>query len=246
MEFLSKISGIHLSDFGDPVFWMAVGSIILIDLILSGDNAILIAMACRNLPPELRTKGVIWGTAGAIGLRMILGAAIIYLLKIPLLQAAGACLLAWIAIKLLVQEEEHETVDAPDRLWQAVKTIIVADAVMSLDNVMAVAGVSHGKPGLLWFGLLVSIPLVVYGSRLFLTLIDRFSIILYGGSAILGWAAGNMLAHDPLLMSFLKDIGFSSYLLGEKILGIFFAVLVLLIGWFMNARQKQKTTTMEV
>ncbi|MBM7865185.1 TerC family protein [Heliomicrobium gestii] len=241
MELLSQLSGIRLSDFSDPAFWMAVGSIILIDLILSGDNAILIAMACRNLPPELRTKGIVWGTAGAIGLRMILGALIIYLLQVPLLQAAGALLLMWIAVKLLIQENDHGDVAGPDRLWQAIQTIIIADAVMSLDNVLAVAGVSQGKPGLLWFGLLVSIPLVVYGSRLFLTLIDRFPLILYGGSGILGWSAGKMLIHDPIIFAFLKNIGVSPLLLEETLVAAVVTVLVLAIGWHLNERQKKKT-----
>ncbi|MZP29819.1 YjbE family putative metal transport protein [Heliobacterium undosum] len=217
---------------------MSVGSIILIDLILSGDNAILIAMACRNLPKELRTKGIVWGTAGAIGLRMILGAAIIYLLKVPLLQAAGALLLVWIAVKLLVQENDHNAVDAPNRLWQAVKTIVVADAVMSLDNVVAVAGVSHGKPGLLWFGLLVSIPLVVYGSRLFLALIDRYAIILYAGAGILGWTAGKMLIHDPVLLSSLQELGASSFLLNDTFVAAAITAIVLIAGWLINDRKK--------
>lgn len=240
MEFLSAISGIHLSDFYSPAFWAAVGSIILIDLILSGDNAILIAMACRNLPPEQRKKGVIWGTAGAIGLRMILGGLVIYLLKVPLIQAIGAFLLAWIAVKLLVQQEDHESVNAPNKLWQAVKTIVVADAVMSLDNVVAVAGVANGKPGLLWFGLIVSIPLVVYGSRLFLSLIDRFPAILYAGSAILGWTAGKMMIHDPVLVSYLKQLGISHAFIEGKLVAALFTVGVLIIGWYLNSIQKRR------
>ncbi|MBM7865565.1 YjbE family putative metal transport protein [Heliobacterium gestii] len=240
LEFLGSISGIKWSDFAEPAFWLAIGSIILIDLILSGDNAILIAMACRNLPRELRTRGIIWGTLGAIALRMVLGAVIIYLLQVPLLQAAGGLLLVWIALKLLIQEDDHNHVDAPNRLWQAVKTIVMADAVMSLDNVVAVAGVSHGKPGLLWFGLLVSIPLVVYGSRLFLALLDRYTIILYGGAGILGWTAGKMLIHDPLLLSSLQTLGMPPLLLNESAVGAAVTAIVLITGWFINDRKKRK------
>lgn len=240
LEFLSQISGIYLSDFVNPTFWMAVGTIILIDLILSGDNAILIAMACRNLPVGQRKKGILWGTAGAIGLRLILGGVTVYLLKVPLLQTAGALLLAWVAVKLLAPPEEHESVDAPERLWQAVKTIIIADAVMSFDNVIALAGVSHGKPGLLWFGLIVSIPLVVYGSRLFLTLIDRFTWILYLGSAILGWTAGEMIIKDPVFNSLTNNLLLSPYLMHGKIVGFLFACLVIWIGWYINGRQRKE------
>ncbi|WP_236995000.1 TerC family protein [Heliomicrobium modesticaldum] len=245
MEFLGSISGITWNDFSDPAFWLAIGSIILIDLILSGDNAILIAMACRNLPRELRTKGVIWGTAGAIGLRMVLGAVIIFLLKIPCLQAAGALLLLWIAVKLLIQENDHNDVNAPNRLWQTVRTIVLADAVMSLDNVVAVAGMSQGKPGLLWFGLLVSIPLVVYGSRLFLALLDRYTIILYAGAGILGWTAGKLLIHDPVLLSSLKGWGIPPLLLNENFVAALIAAIVLVAGWLINDRQKRKPTGRE-
>lgn len=227
------ISGIHLGDLATASFWLSVWSIIFIDLILSGDNAILIAMACRNLPGETRIKGIVWGTVGAVGLRLFLGSMTIYLLKIPFLHTVGALILIWIAVKLVIQEESHNEVAAPARLWQAVKTIVLADAVMSLDNVLAVAGLAGGKPALLWFGLVVSIPLVVYGSRFLLVLMDRFPWITYLGSGILGWTAGEMLRKDPLLSTLTGSFLTADFLDG-KILSLLFAGLVLWIGWGIN------------
>ncbi|MEO7855280.1 MAG: TerC family protein, partial [Rubrivivax sp.] len=160
--------------FTTPEFWVAVGQIIMIDILLGGDNAVVIALACRKLPPKQRTQGILWGTAGAIVLRIILIFFALQLLAIPFLKIVGALLLVWIGVKLLVPEHEggHSDIEGSDKLWGAVKTVIVADLVMSVDNVIAIAGAaqSSGHEGhqmpLVIFGLLVSIPIIVWGSQL--------------------------------------------------------------------------------
>jgi len=181
-------------------FWVAVVQIIVIDILLAGDNAVVIALACRNLPPDLQKKGIFWGVVGAIGLRVVLTAFAASLLTLPWLKIAGALALLWIGIKLLVPEEEggegHE-IEGSTSLMGAVKTVIIADFVMSLDNVIGVAGAAKGNMALLVFGLLVSIPLVVVGSKLILKLIERFPIVVVAGGALLGWIAGELIATDP-------------------------------------------------
>ena len=187
-----------------PAFWVAVGQIILIDILLGGDNAVVIALACRKLPDNLRTKGILWGTAGAIVLRVILIFFALTLLAIPFLKIVGAILLFWIGIKLLVPEDDeaHGNIQASDKLWAAVKTIIIADLVMSIDNVIAIAGAAQGagqahQMPLVIFGLLVSIPIIVWGSQLVIKLMDRFPIIITAGGMLLGWIAGTMAVSDP-------------------------------------------------
>ena len=189
-----------------PAFWVAVGQIILIDILLGGDNAVVIALACRKLPDNLRTKGILWGTAGAIVLRVILIFFALTLLAIPFLKLTGAVLLLWIGIKLLLpeDEDEHGTIQASDKLFAAVKTVIVADLVMSVDNVIAIAGAAQGagqthQMPLVIFGLLVSIPIIVWGSQLVIKLMDRFPIIITAGGMLLGWIAGTMAVSDPAL-----------------------------------------------
>ena len=185
-------------------FWLAVGQIIMIDIVLGGDNAVVIALACRKLPPKQRTMGILWGTAGAIVLRVILIFFALTLLQIPYLKIVGAALLLWIGIKLLLPEHEeaHGNIQASDKLWAAVKTVIVADFVMSLDNVIAIAGAAEGAGGdhqmpLVIFGLLVSIPIIIWGSQLVIKLMDRFPIIITLGGMLLGWIAGQMVITDP-------------------------------------------------
>src|SRR4030095_9505350 len=166
-------------------FWVAVGQIIMIDILLGGDNAVVIALACRKLPAKQRTKGILWGTAGAIVLRVILIFFALTLLRIPFLKIVGALLLVWIGIKLLApaEEEGHSDIQASDKLWAAVKTVIVADFVMSLDNVIAIAGAAEGAGGdhkmpLVIFGLVVSIPIIVWGSQFVIKLMDRFPVVI--------------------------------------------------------------------
>ena len=194
-------------------FWIAVGQIIMIDILLGGDNAVVIALACRKLPPAQRTKGILWGTAGAIGLRVILIFFALTLLAIPFLKLVGAALLVWIGVKLLAPEDEdgHGDIQASDKLWAAVKTVIVADLVMSVDNVIAIAGAAEGAGGdhkmpLVVFGLLVSIPIIVWGSQLVIKLMDRFPMIITAGGMLLGWIAGTMAVTDPAVLGYMPTL----------------------------------------
>ncbi len=190
----------------DPTFWLAVGQIIMIDILLGGDNAVVIALACRRLPDHLRRRGILWGTAGAILLRVILIFFAISLLKLPALKLIGAALLLWIGVKLLLPEDDdaHGNIQASDKLWAAVRTVIVADLVMSVDNVIGIAGAAETaspdhQMSLVVFGLLVSIPIIVWGSQLVIKLMDRFPVIVVVGGMLLGWIAGTLAIGDPLL-----------------------------------------------
>ena len=180
---------------------LAIGQIIWIDLLLSGDNAVVIAMACRSLPDNQRKTGIFLGASAAVVLRILFALVITQLLAIPFLTALGGLLLFYIAIKLITGEEEEKEIKASDRLWAAVGTIAMADAVMSLDNVVAISAASHGNVWLFIFGLLLSVPLIIFGSTLVMGLISRFPIFVWAGAALLGWIAGEMLAHDTALLS---------------------------------------------
>lgn len=188
-------------------FWIALGEIIVIDILLGGDNAVVIALACRRLPPAQRTKGIIWGTAGAIILRVILIAFAMTLLNIPFLKFVGALLLVWIGVKLLApDEEEHGNIQGSDKLLAAIKTIIVADLVMSVDNVIAIAGAAQNAGQdhsliLVVMGLLISIPIIVWGSQLVIKLMARFPVIITLGGMLLGWIAGGMLVTDQAFVN---------------------------------------------
>lgn len=219
-------------EFLTPAFWVAVGQIILIDILLGGDNAVVIALACRGLPPKQRKMGIIYGTAGAILLRVILIAFALALLAIPYLKVVGGLLLIWIGVKLLMPQDEgddHGNIQSSDKLWAAVKTVIVADLVMSVDNVLAIAGAAesagqHQLP-LVIFGLLVSIPIIVAGSQIVLKLMDRFPIIITLGGMLLGWIAGQMMFTDPGLKPYLPDAKTWEYIAAAA-----GALLVLAIG----------------
>ena len=186
-----------------PEFWVALGQIIIIDILLGGDNAVVIALACRKLPPAQRTKGIIWGTAGAIILRVVLIAFAMTLLNLPFLKVVGAILLVWIGVKLPAPDEDgHGSVAESDKLLAAIKTIIVADLVMSVDNVIAIAGAAQNAGEhqflLVVLGLLISIPIIVWGSQLVIKLMERFPMIITAGGMLLGWIAGGMLVSDPV------------------------------------------------
>ncbi len=220
-------------DITTAAFWIAVLQIILIDILLGGDNAVVIALACRKLPDEQRKKGIFWGVAGAIGLRIVLIFFALQLLAIPWLKIVGALLLFWIGVKLLMPEEDaHGEVAAATNLAGAIKTIIVADAVMSLDNVIAVAGAANGSMLLVTFGILVSIPIVVWGSQLVLKLMDRYPIVITAGGALLGWIGGGMMVSDPALPAGLFDgIPYPKHLVSAA-----GALLVIAIGKWLSAR----------
>jgi YjbE family integral membrane protein len=222
-------------------FVFAVGQIIMIDILLGGDNAVVIALACRKLPSQQRKLGILWGTAGAIVLRVILIFFALTLLQIPYLKIVGAVLLLWIGVKLLQPEhdETHSNIQASDKLWAAVKTVIVADFVMSLDNVIAIAGAAEGAGGdnempLVIFGLLVSIPIIVWGSQLVIKLMDRYPVIITLGGMLLGWIAGQMVISDPVLKGWADGQGRYLHYLAPAV----GAAVVLLIGKWLAARAR--------
>jgi YjbE family integral membrane protein len=228
-----------------PEFWVALGQIILIDILLGGDNAVVIALACRKLPPAQRTKGIIWGTAGAIILRVILIAFAMTLLNLPFLKVVGAVLLVWIGVKLLAPDEDgHGDVAGSDKLFAAIKTIIVADLVMSVDNVIAIAGAAQnaGEHSMLLvvLGLLISIPIIVWGSQLVIKLMERYPMIITAGGMLLGWIAGGMLVTDPVLANpdkwqwMLKVAQTDTIRYAASVAG---ALLVLVVGKTLAARK---------
>ncbi|CAH0120976.1 MULTISPECIES: TerC family protein [unclassified Paenibacillus] len=182
-------------------FLSALISIIIIDLVLAGDNAIVIGLAARNVPKEMQKRVIIWGTVGAIVVRALATLAVAWLLKLPGLLLIGGILLVWIAYKLLVGEKKHE-MEAKSGVLAAIGTILVADVVMSLDNVLAVAGAAHGNFLLIIIGLLVSIPIIVWGSTLFIKLMDRFKWIIYIGSGILAYTAAKMIVDEKFIHPF--------------------------------------------
>ncbi len=209
-------------DFLSGEFISGLLAIIMIDLVLAGDNAILIGLAARKLPKEQQKKVIIWGAVGAIVIRIIATLLVVWLLEVPGLHLIGGLLLVWIAYKLLIDEEEHDVKPA-DSMWAAIKTIIIADALMGLDNVLAVAGASHGNFTLVVIGLLVSIPVVMYGSTLILKLIERFPFIIIIGAGILGWTAAKMIVAEPFMHDYFANpfikYGFEAIV----VIGILFA-----------------------
>ena len=193
-----------MEEFLSPSFWAAVGQIIVIDILLGGDNAVVIALACRSLPPKQQKKAIVWGSVGAIVLRVILTFFAVYLLTLPYLKLVGAALLLWIGIGLLKGDDEDEQIEGNSGLMAAIKTIIVADLVMSLDNVIGVAAAAKGNVPLLVIGLVISIPLIIFGSTIILKLMSRFPVIITAGAALLGWVAGEMSLTDPSIHEWIE------------------------------------------
>jgi YjbE family integral membrane protein len=196
-------------DFTSPQFWIAVGQIIIIDILLGGDNAVVIALACRKLPDHQRNKGIFWGVFGAIALRAIFLFFAVSLLTLPYLKIVGGVLLFWIAIKMVMQDngdEDENAIDGGSSLWTAVRTVVIADAVMSLDNVVAVAAAAKDSWTMAVFGILISIPIIVWGSKLVLRLMDRFPIVVILGATLLGWIAGGLLVSDTATKAFYPDM----------------------------------------
>jgi len=214
-------------------FWSALAAIVVIDLVLAGDNAIVIALAARNLPKVHQRKAILWGTAGAVVVRTTLTVAVLWLLQVPGLMLAGGALLVWIAYRLLTGDDggrEHDVGPAAS-FWAAMRTIVIADAVMGLDNVLAVAGAAHGSILLVVLGLLISIPIVVWGSTLILQWLERFPSLLYVGGAVLAWTAVKMITAEPLVEEYF-----------EERRGLVNALYVLVVGgtlgfaWLRNRR----------
>jgi YjbE family integral membrane protein len=189
-------------DLGSPQFWLAALEIVVINILLSGDNAVVIALACRNLPPRQRRWGVIWGAVGAIVLRIILTFFAVSLLQLSWLKMIGGVLLVWIGIKLIAEEdgEGGHDVRASDRLLSAIRTVVIADLVMSIDNVLGVAAAARGNLLLLVFGLVVSVPLVIGGAQIIMRLIERFPILIVAGGGLLGFVAGELIVDDSAIV----------------------------------------------
>jgi len=190
-------------------FWVGLVKIIGVNVILSGDNAVVIALAALSLPRKQQTQAIIWGSGAAIVMRILLTLFAVALLTLPWLKIVGSLLLFWIGVKLLVPEEDDAEIEASDQLLSAIKTILVADLVMSLDNVIAVAAAAGGSVVLLILGLAISIPLVIFGATLLLKLMERFPVIITIGGALIGWVAGEMLVTDPALEGALTGLGVS-------------------------------------
>ena len=220
-------------------FWIPLFQIILVNIVLSGDNAVVIALAARSLPPQQQKKAVFWGSGAAIFMRIFLTIFAVALLKYPYLKLVGSVLLLWIGIQLLIPEDGDEEVSSSEHLMAAIKTILIADLVMSLDNVIAVAAAAKGSTLLLVIGLAVSIPLVVFGSTLLLRVIERFPVIVWLGAALLGYIAGEILAEEPVVHDQLEHVAHGIGFAHEQLamaLGVLGAVIVVGIGRTLLAR----------
>ncbi len=224
-------------EFGSPAFWVALGQIILINIVLSGDNAIVIALAARALPPLQQKLAILWGSGAAVVLRIILTVVAIEMLKLPYLKLVGAVLLLWIGIKLLVSEEEQGEGDPVSTgLMAAIRTILIADLVMSVDNVIGVAAAAKNSLTLLILGLGISIPLVIFGSTFLLKVMERFPIVIIIGAGLLGWVGGEMCVTDPSLKEWV-DANATWLHFGAPALG---AVIVVTAGKWLTHRAEPK------
>lgn len=242
-----------LEEMYTQVFWIGLLKIIGVNLILSGDNAVVIALAARSLPAKQQKAAIIWGSGAAVVMRIILTIFAVALLTLPWLKLIGSLLLFWIGIKLLIPEEDNENINASDNLIAAIKTILIADLVMSIDNVIAVAAAAQGSLTLLILGLAISIPLVIFGSTLLLHLMERWPIIITIGGGLLGFVAGEMLVTDPALKGWLGGLGVEFD--GEKpkvggisleiICGLVGAVIVIAAGTLIGKRRAMKAAVHE-
>ncbi|BAL22814.1 TerC family protein [Azoarcus sp. KH32C] len=225
-------------------FWVSVAQIIAIDILLGGDNAVVIALACRKLPDHQRNKGIAWGVVGAIALRVAMIFFALQLLALPFLKIVGGLLLLWIGVKLMQPEDDdgHGSIEGSTNLLGAIRTIVVADAVMSLDNVIAVAGAAKGDLMLVIFGIVVSIPIIVWGSKVVLKLMDRFPVVITFGAALLGWIAGGMLVGDAALEDIVDDApGWLHY--ATSVVG---ALVVVAVGAWIARRQAEEAPLVDL
>jgi len=229
-------------------FWLGLGAIIWVNIILSGDNAVVIALAARSLPVHQQRLAVIWGAAAAVVLRIILTIVAVELLKLPYLKLLGGVLLLWIAVKLLVPEDDGgDGIKSSSNLLAAIKTILIADLVMSLDNVIAVAAVAKGSIVLLVLGLLISIPLVVFGATMLMKLMESYPVIITVGAALIGYVSGEMLVTDPVVVEWFRVnahwmVDFEVFsLFGRKfelsVAGLVGAVMVVAVGKWLGSRE---------
>ena len=226
-----------LETLASPEFWIGLGVIIWVNIILSGDNAVVIALAARSLPKHQQNQAIFWGAGAAVVLRIVLTIVAVKLLEFPFLKLVGGAALLWIAVKLLVPEDEDGgEVEASTQLWGAIKTILIADLVMSTDNVIAVAAAAKGSIVLLVLGLVISIPLVVFGATLLMVLMERYPIIITLGAAVLGWTAGEMGVTDPAVLDWVKA---NAHWL-DWIAPAVGAVLVVVVGKALAKRKEGK------
>lgn len=218
-------------------FWMGLLTIIWINIILSGDNAVVIALAARSLPPHQQKKAVFWGAGAAVAMRIVLTIVAVELLKLPYLKLIGGALLLWIAVKLLIPEDGGDDgIESSSNLMAAIKTILIADLVMSLDNVIGVAAAAKGSMVLLVLGLLISIPLVIFGATMLMKLMERFPVIITIGAGILGWVSGEMAATDPVVADWVN--AHASWLhWAAPVAGVVFVVA---LGKWLAARTLEK------
>lgn len=210
--------------------------IIMIDLLLAGDNALVIGLAARQLPKEQQKKAIFWGTFGSIGIRSLATLLVVWLLKIPGLMLVGGFLLVWIAFKLLVEEKEEQQIQAESSLWKEIRTIVIADAVMGLDNVLAVAGAAHGSFLLVILGLMLSMPLMIWGSSFIIMWIERFPVIVYLGSGVIAWTAGSMLMAEPSIRHWLEEMDWLKW-----VVNLLVTVGVIGLGYWKTNKKVRRT-----
>jgi YjbE family integral membrane protein len=230
--------GLNFPSLADPQFWIAAGKIIWINILLSGDNAVVIALACRSLPPHERKWGIILGAGAAVLLRILFTGIVAQVMELPFLKLIGGIALLWIAIKLAAPGDEHDenSVEAGNNLWRAVPIVVIDDIVMSLDNVIAIAAAARGDMLLIGFGLAVSIPMIVAGAALLTTLLNRFPILIWAGAALLGWIAGEIMIEDPAVAGYLGAETVHRFLYLAAGIGAFFVVVV---AYQLNRLKKQ-------
>jgi YjbE family integral membrane protein len=242
-----------LEEFLTQAFWVGLLKIIGVNIILSGDNAVVIALAARSLPQKQQKQAIFWGAGAAIVLRILLTLFAVALLTLPWLKLIGSLLLFWIGVKLLVPEEDGEEIEASDKLLSAIKTILIADLVMSLDNVIAVAAAAGGSVVLLILGLAISIPLVIFGATLLIKLLERWPVIITIGAGLIGWVAGEMLVTDLVLQPWLTSLGFEykdskPFMSGvslEIVAGVIGIVIVVASGTLFGKRKAMKAAVHE-
>jgi YjbE family integral membrane protein len=227
-----------------PVFWLAVLQIIWINILLSGDNAVVIALACRNLPPRQRVWGMVLGAGVAVALRILFTLVVSTLMELPYLKLVGGLALLYIAIKLLVPDDvpDGEQIHPTTHLWRAVRTVAIADIIMSLDNVIAIAAAAKGSMLLLLFGLGISIPLIIAGAAIIMSLLDRFPVLVWAGAALLGWIAGEVIATDPAVSAFIIDRFGESHHAIRLVTAGAGAFLVILAGWMWRRFKESEAT----
>ena len=229
---------------GGAAFWIAIPQIVLINVLLSGDNAVVIAMACRGLPPRQRSWGILIGAGTAALLLIVFAAVVTQLLVLPYFRLIGGLALLYIAVKLLAREDRDNEVEAATHLWRAVRVVAVADLIMSLDNIIAIAAVARGNLALLVTGLAVSIPIILAGAALFMALLDRFPILVWAGAALLGWVAGDIMAVDPAVSGYLTaELGEKVAWWIEMAAAAAGAFLVVAVGAFLRRRNKFERRT---